>query len=59
VFPADTFRSTPEEIIPILESLRLGFHLTGGITSVAYAEPRMTQDAGIVIDHCREAPHQG
>jgi len=51
VFPADTFRSTLEKIIPILESLHIRFHLTGGITSVAYAEPRMTQDVDIVIDN--------
>jgi len=27
------------------------FHLTGGITSVAYGEPRMTQDINVVVDN--------
>jgi hypothetical protein len=27
------------------------FHLTGGITSVAWGEPRMTQDIDLVVDN--------
>ncbi len=51
MFPADTFRATLEKIIAILESFHIRFHLTGGITSIAYGEPRMTQDVDIVIDN--------
>lgn len=51
MFPADTFRVTLEKIIVILESYHIRFHLTGGITSVAYGEPRMTQDVDIIIDN--------
>jgi hypothetical protein len=37
--------------IALLESLDIRFHLTGGITTVAYGEPRMTQDLDLVIDN--------
>ena len=51
MFPADTFRTTLEKIIAILQTYKIKFHLTGGITSVAYGEPRMTQDVDIVVDN--------
>jgi hypothetical protein len=44
MFPADSFRATLEKIIAILNACNIKFHLTGGITSVAYGEPRLTQD---------------
>jgi len=31
------------------------FHLTGGITSVAYGEPRMTQDVDVVVENAAMA----
>jgi hypothetical protein len=37
-------------LVDVLERLRIRFHLTGGITSVAYGEPRMTQDLDLVLD---------
>jgi hypothetical protein len=51
VFPIDAFRATLEKVIAILHKHEIQFHLTGGITSVAYGEPRMTQDVDIVIDN--------
>jgi hypothetical protein len=49
MFPIDTFRITLEKIIEILRTYEIKFHLTGGVTSVAYGEPRMTQDVDIVV----------
>lgn len=51
MFPADTFRTTLEKIIAILQTYKIKFHLTGGVISVAYGEPRMTQDVDIVVDN--------
>lgn len=51
MFPIDTFRATLEKVVAILREHAIGFHLTGGVTSIAYAEPRMTQDVDIVIDN--------
>lgn len=51
MFPVDAFRSTLGKIMDILHRHNIRFHLTGGITSVAYGEPRMTQDVDMVIDN--------
>jgi hypothetical protein len=51
MFPIETFRTTLGKIIQILNKYRIRFHLTGGITSIAYSEPRMTQDVDIVVDN--------
>jgi hypothetical protein len=37
-------------LVDVLERLDIRCHLTGGITSVAYGEPRMTQDLDLVLD---------
>ena len=42
-------------MVRILESHQVRFHLTGGITTVTYGEPRMTQDIDLVIDNSRIA----
>jgi len=55
VFPIDAFQSTLIKLVEILEANAIRFHLTGGITSVAYAEPRLTQDVDIVIDNSAAA----
>jgi hypothetical protein len=34
----------------VLNRVGVRFHLTGGVTAVAYGEPRMTQDLDLVID---------
>lgn len=51
MFPIEAFQSTLRKFTSILNSHGIRFHLTGGITSVAYGEPRMTQDIDIVIDN--------
>jgi hypothetical protein len=51
MFPVDAFRLTLGKAIAIFERHSIRFHLTGGITSVVYGEPRMTQDIDIVIDN--------
>jgi len=51
MFPIEAFRTTLEKIIKILRAFQIQFHLTGGVTSIAYCEPRMTQDVDIVIDN--------
>jgi len=51
MFPVETFRTTLGKIIKILYKYKIRFHLTGGITSIAYSEPRMTQDVDIVVDN--------
>ena len=35
----------------IFQQLGVRFHLKGGVTSVLYGEPRMTQDIDIVVDN--------
>jgi hypothetical protein len=51
MFPIDAFRTTLGKIIAILQTYTIKFHLTGGVTSIAYGEPRMTQDVDIVVDN--------
>lgn len=51
MFPIETFRTTLGKITEILYKYKIRFHLTGGITSIAYSEPRMTQDVDIVVDN--------
>ncbi|MEI7700183.1 MAG: nucleotidyl transferase AbiEii/AbiGii toxin family protein [Planctomycetia bacterium] len=50
MYPIETFRVTVERFIGILRSLGIRHHLTGGIVSVAWGEPRLTQDIDIVVD---------
>ena len=48
--PVEIFRPTLTKLVGVLRHLGIRFHLTGGITAVAYGEPRMTQDLDLVID---------
>ena len=50
MFHAESFRHTIEKFVDILAQNQIPFHLTGGITSAAYGEPRMTQDVDLVVD---------
>lgn len=50
MFPVEVFQSTLSKWTAILRQLGIRFHLTGGITSAAWGEPRMTQDIDIVVD---------
>lgn len=51
MFPPDVFRHTLTRLAALLRGRGVRFHLTGGITSVAYGEPRMTQDIDVVVDN--------
>ena len=51
MFPIEAFQSTLEKLAIILRRYQIPFHLTGGVTNVAYAEPRMTQDIDVVVEN--------
>jgi len=51
MFPVEAFRSTVLKIVKIFQEHSIPFHLTGGVTSTAYGEPRMTQDIDIAISN--------
>ena len=46
----EVFRPTLTRLVGVLDRTGVRFHLTGGVTAVAYGEPRMTQDIDLVID---------
>lgn len=50
MFPAETFRDTLAKLAAILQQFHVRFHLTGGVSTIAYGEPRMTQDVDVVVD---------
>ena len=51
MFPIEIFQPTLAKLVEVLSRFGIRFHLTGGITAVAYGEPRMTQDLDLVIDY--------
>ena len=51
MFPIETFQSTLKKLAAILRQQEIPFHLTGGVTNVAYSEPRMTQGIDIVVSN--------
>ena len=51
MFPIESFKISLLKFVKILQSHEIPFHLTGGITGVAYGEPRLTQDIDIVIQN--------
>jgi hypothetical protein len=51
MFPVEAFQSTLGKAADIFRQLAVRFHLTGGISTVLYGEPRMTQDIDIVADN--------
>ena len=51
MYQPDIFRHTLSRLVAILQTHSVRFHLTGGITSVAYGEPRMTQDVDVVVEN--------
>jgi len=59
MFPAETFRDTLVRLAAILNRLGIRFHLTGGVSTIAYGEPRMTQDIDVVVDPRRLAVCRG
>ena len=54
MFPIETFQSTLKKLADILHQQEIPFHLTGGVSSIAYSEPRMTQDIDIVVSNERD-----
>jgi hypothetical protein len=48
--PPDYFRPTMDRLDGILGRLGVRYHLTGGLASIAYGDPRTTQDLDVVID---------
>jgi hypothetical protein len=50
MYPAETFRDTVARLVMIFGQLGVRFHLTGGASTIAYGEPRMTQDIDLVVD---------
>lgn len=50
MYPAETFRETVAKLVAILDRFGVRFHMTGGAATIAYGEPRMTQDIDIVVD---------
>ncbi len=51
MFPVEAFFATLNKAVEIFRKHDIPFHLTGGITSIYYGEPRMTQDIDIVVDN--------
>jgi hypothetical protein len=51
MFPTSAFRETLGKAVRIFRQHDIRFHLTGGVASVFYGEPRLTQDIDIVIDN--------
>jgi hypothetical protein len=50
MFPVEVLQQTLEKFTSILQQRNIRFHLTGGVTSATFGEPRMTQDIDIVVD---------
>jgi hypothetical protein len=57
MFPVEAFQATLGKATKIFQQLAIRFHLTGGVTSVLYGEPRMTQDIDIVVENQALANH--
>ena len=51
MFSVEAFQVTLGKAAEIFQQLRARFHLTGGVTSILYGEPRMTQDIDIVVEN--------
>ena len=51
MFPIESFQKTVLKFTAILNHIEIPFHLTSGVTGVAYGEPGLTQDIDIVIQN--------
>jgi len=54
MFPVEVFQITLGKAADIFRQLDVRFHLTGGVTSVLYGEPRMTQDIELLDEVLNE-----
>lgn len=50
MFSPDAFFPVLQKVARVLNECGIRYHLTGGLVSVYYAEPRFTQDADLVVD---------
>ena len=50
MFPIEAFQETIQKLTNLLQQHEIRFHFTGGLISVVYGSPRMTQDIDIVVD---------
>ena len=57
MFPVEALQATLGKATEIFQQLGIRFHLTGGVTSVLYGEPRMTQDIDFVVENQALADH--
>lgn len=53
MFSPDAFFPVLRRVADLLDQHRIRYQLTGGLVSVFYAEPRLTQDADLVVDPVR------
>ncbi|REJ94739.1 MAG: hypothetical protein DWQ34_08375 [Planctomycetota bacterium] len=53
----DVFFPLLERFARILDDCGVRYHLTGGLVAVHYAEPRLTQDADLVVDPVQLQAH--
>ena len=53
MYPPETFQALLTTLAELLRSNGIRFHLTGGLVSAWYNEPRYTQDADLVVDQRR------
>jgi hypothetical protein len=53
MFSPEAFFPVLRRVADLLEQHEVRYHLTGGLVSVFYAEPRLTQDADLVVDPIR------
>lgn len=49
MFPVEAIQRTIDKFVQIASAIELPFHLTGGLISSAYGEPRLTQYIDIVV----------
>lgn len=50
MFTPDAFFPVLQRIAELLDRCGIRYQLTGGLVSIFYAEPRLTQDADLVVD---------
>jgi len=54
ILPIDAFRATLDKAVRVFHQHSIRFHLTGGIASVYYGEPRMAQDLELPLTSCAD-----
>lgn len=57
MFSPDAFFPVLEKVARVLDECGVRYQLTGGLVSIYYAEPRLTQDADLVVDPVQLQTH--